>query len=132
MGMWCTNYAVGGVVASALAAWAASRWGYQYAFFVPAGVLLCIWFLFVFFQRNRPEDVGLPSIEEYHGEKQNTGVATDSKPENSWANIISVLKDPMVRMLAGVYFFLKPTPVSYKNLTLPTNRDAEIYLYYAS
>ena len=109
MGMWCTNYAIGGVVASALAAWAASRWGYQYAFFVPAGVLLCIWFLFVFFQRNRPEDVGLPSIEEYHGEKQNTGVETDSKPENSWANIISVLKDPMVRMLAGVYFFLKPT-----------------------
>ena len=49
MGMWCTNYAIGGVVASALAAWAASRWGYQYAFFVPAGVLLCIWFLFVFF-----------------------------------------------------------------------------------
>ena len=53
MGMWCTNYAVGGVVASALAAWAATQWGYQYAFFVPAGVLLCIWFLFVFCQRNR-------------------------------------------------------------------------------
>jgi len=109
MGMWCTNYAVGGVVASALAAWAATQWGYQYAFFVPAGVLLCIWFLFVFCQRNRPEDVGLPPIEEYHDEQKEAGEEPDHEEGQSWSNVISVLKDPMVRMLAGVYFFLKPT-----------------------
>ena len=32
MGFWCTNYAVGGVVATLLAGWAGDRWGWEYAF----------------------------------------------------------------------------------------------------
>ena len=39
MGFWCTNYALGGFVASALAGLAAEAFGWRYAFWVPAGCL---------------------------------------------------------------------------------------------
>ena len=64
LGFWCTNYAFGGFLASTVAGYAASWWGWRFAFLVPAGMLLGIWALFWCFQRDRPEDVGLPSIED--------------------------------------------------------------------
>src|SRR3989441_1968707 len=70
MGFWCTNYALGGFIASILAGKSAEKFGWRYAFLVPAGVLFVIWVLFILFQRNRPEDVGLPAIEQYHGEPE--------------------------------------------------------------
>src|SRR5665213_2547653 len=70
MGFWCTNYALGGFVASIIAGFAAEKFGWRYAFFVPAALLGVIWILFLVFQKNRPEDLGLPPIEEYHGERE--------------------------------------------------------------
>src|SRR5882672_1268562 len=63
MGFWCTNYALGGFIASVLAGYSAQRFGWRFAFFIPAGVLFVIWILFFIFQRNRLEDLGLPQIE---------------------------------------------------------------------
>ncbi len=108
MGWWCTNYALGGVIASAYAGWAADLYGWRFAFWVPAVTLLFIWFLFIIFQRNRPEDVGLPPIEEYHGEPA-ADLTEEGMEEGSWRLILHVMKDPMVLLLSIVYFFLKPT-----------------------
>ncbi|MBP9900672.1 MAG: MFS transporter [Verrucomicrobiota bacterium] len=112
MGFWCTNYALGGFVASTLAAWAAQKFGWRYAFFVPAGGLFGIWILFLLFQRNRPEDVGLPPIEQYHGEAEEVidPAATPAlEPEGSWKIVVEVMRNKMVWLLAGVYFLIKPT-----------------------
>lgn len=112
MGFWCTNYALGGFFASVLAGQAAKHFGWRYAFFVPAGVLLVIWVLFFLFQRNRPEDVGLPPIEQYHGEEQNVidpKDTPDAEKEGSWNVITEVLRNRMVWLLATVYFLIKPT-----------------------
>ena len=112
-GWWCTNYAIGGLVASAIAGYAANYFAnWRFAFFVPAGVLLGVWLLFLTLQRNRPEDVGLPSIEEYHGEPTPVLAASDdpaSEKEGSRKAVVQVLKNPMVLRLGAVYFFLKPT-----------------------
>jgi OPA family sugar phosphate sensor protein UhpC-like MFS transporter len=111
MGMWCTNYAVGGLVASVYAGYFGSTLGWRYAFFVPAGTLFVILVLFLLFQRNRPEDVGLPPIEEYHGEKIATLKSNEmavAQPEGSWKVILEVLTNPMVLLLSAVYFFMKP------------------------
>src|SRR5439155_7678033 len=70
MGFWSTNYAAGGLIASALAGFVGQKYGWRYAFYVPAAVLLGIWCLFMLLQRNKPQDVGLPPIDEYHGELQ--------------------------------------------------------------
>ncbi len=112
MGFWCTNYAFGGFVASVLAGKAAEKFGWRYAFFVPAVVLFFIWVLFFFMQRNRPEDVGLPPIEQYHGEKEAVIDRADvpaAEPEGSWKVVGEVLRNRMVWLLAVVYFLVKPT-----------------------
>lgn len=113
MGWWCTNYAVGGLIASAIAGFAAQSLGHwRYAFFVPAALLLVVWILFLILQRNRPKDVGLPPIEEYRGDAKSelshhdTGEDADSV---HWETVMSVLKEPVVLIMGAVYFFLKPT-----------------------
>lgn len=113
MGWWCSNYAVGGLIASPFAGLAADTFGsWRYAFFVPALALFGIVVLFFLFQRNRPEDVGLPSIEEYHGEKPavlDENERPEEEPEGSWKVVGEVFRNKTVWVLAIVYFCLKPT-----------------------
>jgi OPA family glycerol-3-phosphate transporter-like MFS transporter len=112
MGFWCTSYALGGFIASIIAGYAAKSYGWRYAFFVPAGLLMGIWVLFLLFQRNRPEDLGLPSIEQYHGESEAV-IDVKEKPteenEETWQVVSAVLRNRMVWYLGAVYFLVKPT-----------------------
>jgi OPA family sugar phosphate sensor protein UhpC-like MFS transporter len=114
MGWWCTNYAVGGLIASPFAGYCADYFGgnWRYAFYGPAATLFVIWVLFLLLQKNRPEDVGLPTIEEHHHEKEAViaaGEAGEQEPEASWKPIIEVLKNRVVWILGLVYFCLKPS-----------------------
>jgi OPA family sugar phosphate sensor protein UhpC-like MFS transporter len=112
MGFWCTNYALGGFIASIVAGYAAQWWGWRYAFLVPAALLSGVWILFWLFQRDRPEDIGLPPIEEYHGERREVILPQDApvdEPEGTWAVTVEVLRSRMVWFLAAVYFLVKPT-----------------------
>lgn len=111
MGAWCSNYAVGGLIASIFAGAVGDWFGWRYAFFIPALVLFGIWGLFLLLQRNRPEDVGLPPVEVYHQENPDVPLAAEAahpEPEGSWRVILDVLRNPMVLLLAAIYFLLKP------------------------
>lgn len=101
MGLWSTNYALGGFVASVVASYFGSRYGWRYAFFGPAALAFGVWALFLLFQRDRPEDVGLPPV----------GPPPDpaAPPAGSWRAVAGVLTDPTVGLLAAVYFFVTPT-----------------------
>ena len=50
MGFWATNYQIGGVLASGLAAWVLARWGIQWSFWAGSIILLGVWILFLFNQ----------------------------------------------------------------------------------
>ena len=81
--------------------------------------------LFLRFQRNRPEDVGLPPIEVYHGENQPVleNVPTAAATRNgSWQVILEVIKSPMVLLLALVYFFMKPARYAILNAAVELAR----------
>src|SRR5262245_3332538 len=108
MGLWLTNYAVGGFVASVYAGYVGGLFGWRYAFWIPALTLAVILLLFIGLQRNKPEDVGLPPIEIYHQENEEQGKASESPVrvhEGSWKIALQVLRNPMVLLLALVYFF---------------------------
>jgi MFS transporter, OPA family, glycerol-3-phosphate transporter len=111
MGVWCTNYAVGGLVASVIAGYAGAWFGWRWAFFVPAVALFGVWLLFMLIQRNRPEDVGLPPIEQHHGEPPAVlveGETPAEEPEGSWRVIREVITNPIVILLSLVYLMVKP------------------------
>jgi sugar phosphate permease len=85
--------------------------GWRFAFWVPAAVLLCIWVLFIWLQRNRPQDVGLPAIEDYKGEARAVltgGTQKEEAEEGSWPLIWQVMSNRMVQLLSAVYLLLKP------------------------
>ena len=113
IGFFSTNYAVGGMVASIYAGYWGDLMGWPYAFYVPAATLLVIWFLFILFQRNRPEDVGLPPIESYHREETTVLEGTDpdemTSPDSSWEIVKQVLANRTVLVMCRAYFLTKPT-----------------------
>jgi OPA family sugar phosphate sensor protein UhpC-like MFS transporter len=111
MGLWCTNYPIGGLIALLLAGYAGDALGWRYAFYVPAAALGVVAVAFFLFQRNRPEDIDLPSIEQYHDEPTPVLVANESpraEREGSWRVISEVLTNRMVILLSLIYFLLKP------------------------
>ncbi len=62
LGLWATCYQLGGVLANAWAAFWLVREGFRGAFFAASLVLAVCWLVVLLFQRNRPEDVGLPPV----------------------------------------------------------------------
>ncbi|MEX0330398.1 MAG: MFS transporter [Puniceicoccaceae bacterium] len=112
-GFWSTNYVIGGMAGSAFTGYMAYLLGgWQFAFFSSAAVLLIALVLFFLFQKNKPEDIGLPPIEEYHGEETAVlaeGEAPEDEPRGSWKTIREVFRNPMIIRMGLVYFLLKPT-----------------------
>ena len=114
MGWWATNYTIGGLIGAPFAGLMAVYFGgWRYAFFMPALVLAVIFVLFYLLQKNRPQDLGLPPIEVYHGEADSDSNDEEKvggeAAEGSWQSVLRVVKNPMVILLGAVYFFLKPT-----------------------
>ncbi len=114
MGWWATNYTIGGLVAAPFAGLMAVYFGgWRYAFFLPALMLAVVLVLFYLLQKNRPQDLGLPTIEAYHREPgfdlKDEEKVGGKVAEGSWQSILEVIKNPMVILLGAVYFFLKPT-----------------------
>jgi OPA family sugar phosphate sensor protein UhpC-like MFS transporter len=114
-GFWSTNYAIGGMLASAFAGYMALLYSdWRYAFFMSAAVLGIIWLLFFLLQRNRPSDIGLPDIEDHRGEHEDgnepehAADKSEVATEGSWAVIREVFRNPMILRLGAIYFLLKP------------------------
>lgn len=99
MGWWATNFTMGSLVAGPFAAWVLGRYGWHATFFAGSVVLSVIWAFFVFNQRDRPEDLGLPAVVEpgaQYADAEDAGPIRLSRA--AWVNIL----------LVGIfYFFLK-------------------------
>ena len=109
LGLWSTNYAAGSVVAFTIAGGAIAWFGHwSYAFYVPAACLFGIFLLLYFFHADRPQDVGLPSIDAYHGDLEK-GQEENDEPKAETTNWLELIRQPMIGLLAFTYFLLKPT-----------------------
>jgi OPA family glycerol-3-phosphate transporter-like MFS transporter len=101
MGFWSTCYQLGGVGAKALAALLLGKWGFKSSFFGGACIVLLVWIIVLIIQRNRPEDVGLPAIQDENGhESENKG---SHRHDNGWTRQVYIT----VFMLGMVYFCIK-------------------------
>ena len=127
IGWWCTHYTVGSAAALAFAGWLMLRWSqwrsgaaasstvppfWPAAFWGAAAVLTAVLMVAWLLLRNRPEDVGLPPIEEYHSEPVSLlSGETPAAPaaERSWTVIAEVLMTPRIWILATAYFSVKLT-----------------------
>lgn len=121
MGLFSTSYAFGGLVATPFAGWVAyaifDSW--RWAFFAGTAVIALTLVLFVIFQRNNPQEVGLPGIDEdasaLDGEytpsrtRAPVPVVKVRAERFSAKDLLAAARhDSMVLKLGIVYFLLKP------------------------
>ncbi len=95
MGLWSTNFQIGGIAANALAA-AMLVHGHRWAFLAGAMVLCAVWVFFAFNQADRPEDRGFPPVEPVPS-------VGSSEVAGRWPRAVWVT----VLLIGGAYFGLK-------------------------
>jgi MFS transporter, OPA family, glycerol-3-phosphate transporter len=100
MGLWSTCYQVGGAAAKAFAAFMLGLLGWRWSFFGASMVLGGIWFVFFALQRNRPEDVGLPPLDD------DPPAPGASSPDAAAARLDARLVATIL-MMGSFYFFVK-------------------------
>lgn len=115
MGLWSNCFTVGALSSGWVMAWvlaqhapgAAAPW--RACFYVGALVLSAVWIQFFFFQRNRPEDVGLPAIEDPIGEETAKRMKEEAMKPSPEGGLFGLTKKAWTNLLlvAGFYFFAK-------------------------
>lgn len=117
MGLWCTCYQVGGVVATFIATYLVSTIGWQSAFFGPALIVGGFGVLVLAFQRDSPQQEGLPSVETYYHAVTGKGAPAedDNAPpaKASLADWMFVLKSGTLWTLGLTYVVLKLTRYTF-------------------
>ncbi|KAA9393143.1 MFS transporter [Kocuria coralli] len=121
MGFFSTSYAFGGLVAVPVMGWVAytlfDNW--RWAFFTGAMVMLVVFLIFLVLQKNRPEDVGLPGIDEDpkkfdddyvkgHAAAQARELEAPREKFRLSDLLAAARHDPMVLRLGIIYFMIKP------------------------
>ncbi len=79
MGVWSTNFTVGAIVSGLVMGWVLGVADWPWCFYTGAIVLSVVWVQFYFLQRNKPEDLGLPPIDDL-GAKPADGVRRARAP----------------------------------------------------
>ena len=116
MGLWATNFQVGGVVANAMASWLLGDHHWPTVFFAGSAVLSAVWLFVLVNQRNTPADVGLPPVLDADADAQAVAVAAaDATAGNKTPNTRNIFirigwdKSVILNILiVGMfYFFVK-------------------------
>jgi len=105
MGLWNTNYIVGNMVVKSLGGLLLDAWGWRYAFFGCTLIAFGIWWLVYFWQRNKPQDVGLPAIVEEQDEDR--VVPASSEDRINFGQYLRLFLNPIVPVMGVSYFCLK-------------------------
>ena len=103
MGAWSTNFTVGALASGWVMAGVLRIADWRLCFYVGAVVLGAVWAQFYFFQRNRPEDVGLAPVDDPETPEDESKVVEPDAPgiglsRAAWTNLA---------LVAGFYFFAK-------------------------
>nr|BFD43129.1 MFS transporter [Pseudomonas sp. FFPRI_1] len=108
LGLWSSCYAFGGLVASPFAGWwAYTLIGTWHAAFISSAVVVGLTaVLFFIFQRNTPEDVGLPAVEPLPPQSAEEDAA--ERRMSVWEPLREILRNRTVLILGLSYFLLKP------------------------
>ncbi|MDB4963766.1 MAG: hypothetical protein JWP01_3765 [Myxococcales bacterium] len=110
MGLWSTNFTTGALTSAWALGWVLSMHDqhmpapWRWCFFAGSIVLGAIWIQFYFLQRNRPEDVGLPPIDD-----PSTAVDESKEPEPAMEGFMGLSRSSWINLLlvSGFYFFAK-------------------------
>ncbi len=106
MGFWSTNYLVGNVMVKMLGGFLLGMSGWRYAFWGATLAAFVIWWLLYFWQRTKPEDVGLDPIVGQEGDSDRE-VKASLEERLSFRKYSKLLLNPIVPLMGLSYFCIK-------------------------
>ncbi|GHS93907.1 MFS transporter [Alphaproteobacteria bacterium] len=110
--LWSTSQQIGMALVSVVLAWALPRFGWKCAFFLPGGVSLVLSLLVYKGLRDKPEDLGLDTVEKFSGLSQ---ANADECSKMTFSQILfkKVLRNKMVWAMGLANCFLYITRMGF-------------------
>ncbi len=107
MGVWSTSYLVGNIVVKALAGALLDAYGVPYAFWGCTLVAFAVWWIIYFWQRDKPEDVGLEPIIDHDEDSVDNAVQASTEESVTFRDYLRIVVNPIVPMMGVAYFCVK-------------------------
>lgn len=107
--LWNSSQQIGGAVIMLLSGWILVHYNWRYVFYISAVLSMVMAIILLFFMRDTPESLGLPSIEEHHG------LMKDSQEDSMslWEILVQkVLRNKLVWYVCCANFFVYITRIS--------------------
>ena len=114
MGIWSTSYVIGNITVKLVGGFLlghysvkyGAEYGIRYSFLGCTLLAFAIWWVIYFWQRNRPEDVGLEPIVT-DADRQGKSVKASNEVDISIKEYMVLLSHPVVLMMGTSYFCIK-------------------------
>jgi sugar phosphate permease len=106
MGLWTTNYQVGGLLSTGLATYLLATFGWRSAFIVPGIYLAIVGTIVYLFLVERPEDKG-ESLTDDAPPLVITPTAGEARQPLADRGLLELVCEPLLLALGGAYFGLK-------------------------
>jgi len=106
MGVWSTNYLFGNMLVKSLGGYLLGVYGWRWSFWGCTLLTFGVWWLVYFWQRNRPEDVGLePIVEEKPAETR--AVQASQTDQVTFRQYLQLATNPLILAMGASYFCIK-------------------------
>lgn len=106
MGVWSTSYLVGNITVKSIGGFLLGAYGWRWSYFGCTMLAFGIWWVLYFFQRNKPEDVGLEPILDKRTEDLRA-VKGSEEEEITFRQYLEVALSPVVLVMGMSYFCIK-------------------------
>jgi len=106
MGVWSTNYLVGNMLVKSIGGFLLATYGWRYAFFGCTIMTVAVWWVIYFWQRNKPQDVGLPPLIKPEAEDTRT-VRVSTEEHITVRQYLQLALNPVVLIMGISYFSVK-------------------------
>ena len=107
MGFWSTNYLVGNLVSKAIAGYLLGAYGWRWSFWGLTLISVGVWLLVYWWQRDRPEEVGLEPIVEDSPSLDRRTVRAAQSEEVGLRDYLSLAFNPFIMAMGMSYFCIK-------------------------
>lgn len=106
MGFWSTNYLFGNMLVKSLGGFLLGAYGWRWSFWGCTVLSFAIWWLVYFWQRNRPEDVGLnPIVDSTATERR--AVEASQADRVTVGQYLELALNPIILAMGASYFCIK-------------------------
>lgn len=106
MGFWSTNYLLGNMLVKSVGGFLLGHLGWRWSFWGCTLLTFAVWWLIYFWQRTRPQDVGLPPIiEEQTASGQ--AVAAPQAEHVTLKQYAQLALNPIILAMGASYFCIK-------------------------